>query len=39
MKTTGDDPERVRDETRHSLQGKGTDRVTLAAIARQAMIV
>ena len=38
MKTTSYDPEDRRGKTRHVLQGKGTDRATLAAIARQAMI-
>jgi len=38
MKTTAYEPEDVRGKTRHILQGKDTDRATLAAIARQAMI-
>jgi VacB/RNase II family 3'-5' exoribonuclease len=38
MKITGYDPEDVRGKPRHILQGKDTDRATLAAIARQAMI-
>lgn len=38
MKTTDYDPEDVREKSRHLLQGKSTDRATLAAIARQAMI-
>ena len=38
MKTTGYDPEDVRGKTRRVLQGQSTDRATLSAIARQAMI-
>src|SRR5437867_2118569 len=38
MKTTGSDPADVRGQPRRVLQGPSTDRATLAAIARQAMI-
>jgi hypothetical protein len=38
MKTTGSDPEDVHGKSRCVLQGKDTDRATLAAIAHQAMI-
>ncbi len=38
MKTTGSDSAEVRGQPRRVLQGKSTDRATLAAIARQAMI-
>ena len=38
MKPIDSDPEDVRGKPRHILQGKSTDRATLAAIARQAMI-
>ena len=38
MKTSDGDPEHVRGETRHILQSNDTDRATLAAIARRAMI-
>src|ERR1039458_3655401 len=38
MKTTGSEPADGRGQTQRVLQGKSTDRATLAAIARQAMI-
>ena len=38
MKTTGSDPADVRGQPRRVLQGESSDRATLAAIARQAMI-
>src|SRR5947207_11852592 len=38
MKTTGSDPADARGQSRRVLQGQSTDRATLAAIARQAMI-
>jgi len=38
MKTTNYDPEDMRGKPRHILQGKNTDRATLAAIAHRAMI-
>src|SRR2546425_7949072 len=38
MKTTGSDPADVRGQPRRVPQGQSTDRATLAAIARQAMI-
>ena len=38
MKTIDSDPEDVRGKTRPVLQGKNSDRATLAAIARRAMI-
>src|SRR5437016_3580954 len=38
MKPTGSDPADVRGQPQRVLQGKSTDRATLAAIARQAMI-
>jgi len=38
MKTTGSDPADARGQARRVLQGQSTDRATLAAIARQAMI-
>jgi len=38
MNTTVSDPEDVHGKSRRVLQGKSTDRATLAAIARQAMI-
>src|SRR5256885_15905648 len=38
MKTTSSDPADMNGQPRRVLQGKSTDRATLAAIARQAMI-
>ena len=38
MKTTGNDPEDVRGKPRPILPGQSSDRATLAAIARQAMM-
>ncbi len=38
MKTTGSDPADARGQPRRALQGQSTDRATLAAIARRAMI-
>ena len=38
MKTTNYDPKDMRGKPRHILQGKNTDRATLAAIAHRAMI-
>ena len=38
MKTTGSDQADVRGQPRRVLQGQSTDRATLSAIARQAMI-
>src|ERR1035437_6793660 len=38
MNTTGSDPADTRGQPQRVLQGKSTDRATLAAIARRAMI-